>query len=298
MPCFRPIQAYQPFDGGVLSFVEKKDCRSIKIPCGQCIGCRAIRRDSWALRCLLEAKMHDSSWFATLTYRDECLPSYGSLHYPHVQACWDAVRHKLGAFRYFVAGEYGDQFGRPHYHALLFGLDLPDVMQVNHVNSRYPIFESASLSKCWPHGQIYLGTVSFESARYCASYTVKKVNGRLADDHYSKVDLCTGEIVCVEREFAHMSLKPGIGATWFDKYWQEVYASGHDGVFVQDQKKRAPRYFKERLARVSEDAARVLTEVEYRDYQRAMRGALDSTPERLAVREQCEIARVKFNAER
>ena len=64
-----------------------------------------------------------------------------------------------------------------------------------------------------------VGDVSFQSAGYVARYSLKKVNGDLAAAHYRRVDPDTGEVFDLVPEFAHMSLKPGIGASWFDRFY-------------------------------------------------------------------------------
>ena len=121
MTCYRPFVAYAPLDGGALCFVERKDCREVKLACGQCIGCRIAKREAWAIRCVCESQMHLDNCFLTLTYDEESLPQYGSLEYRHVQLFFKRLRKKIGAFRYFVCGEYGPHGDRPHYHALIFG---------------------------------------------------------------------------------------------------------------------------------------------------------------------------------
>jgi hypothetical protein len=51
----------------------------LKIPCGQCIGCRLEYSRQWAMRCHHEASLHIFNSFITLTYDPEHLPQDGSL---------------------------------------------------------------------------------------------------------------------------------------------------------------------------------------------------------------------------
>lgn len=44
------------------------------IPCGHCLGCRLDYSRSWAARCVLEMKEHESTYFCTFTYDDLHLP--------------------------------------------------------------------------------------------------------------------------------------------------------------------------------------------------------------------------------
>lgn len=78
MTCFHPIQAYRDGDGPVL-FHDTGKGRPIKIPCGQCIGCRLERSRQWAMRCVHEASLHLDNCFITLTYNDQHIPSDAGL---------------------------------------------------------------------------------------------------------------------------------------------------------------------------------------------------------------------------
>ena len=135
MPCYRPIKGYRsrrlnaetgkrpvvfnPRDG----FYDQP----VDLPCGQCIGCRLERSRQWAIRCVHEASLHERNCFITLTYRDECLPTNGSLDLDAFQKFMKRLRRRFGeGVRFFHCGEYGENFGRPHYHAILFNLDFSD----------------------------------------------------------------------------------------------------------------------------------------------------------------------------
>lgn len=296
MPCYRPVQCFKPLAGGAVSFTEIGDSRSIQIRCGQCIGCRIDKRDMWAVRCYAESKCHDFNSFVTLTYDEDHYPLHGSLNYRHVQLFMKRVRRKLGPFRFFVAGEYGDELSRPHYHALLFGLDFADKYKCNSVYSRdNDVFRSATLEKLWPFGFSTIGSVTYESARYCAAYICKKRSASNSGDYYSRVDPSTGEIVWLTPEFAHMSLKPGIGAVWLEKYWKDVYVTGHKAVVINGSKHRAPSYFDKRMLEIDSlvyEEHRLSLELEAQKY------ALDNTPDRLAVREAVAIGKREFDKQR
>lgn len=168
MPCYRPVTAFKPLDGGAISFKELKNHREIKLPCGRCIGCRVEIVDAWAFRCMAEASLHEHKHFLTLTYNDESLPADESLDHRHWQLFAKKVRKHLGPFRFFMCGEYGDQFGRPHFHALLYGLNVPDLYKINSVYSRHQVYSSRIAESLWGNGFCSFGTVTHESARYCA----------------------------------------------------------------------------------------------------------------------------------
>ena len=137
MTCTRPITAYRtdyvnPETGkrGVTfsasaGFTDKK----ILLPCGKCQACLAKRTNEWALRCTHEAQQHDHNVFITLTYDDDHLPEDRGLHHEDFQKFMKRLRKaRTGQkIRYFMCGEYGGLNDRPHFHALLFGCNFPDM---------------------------------------------------------------------------------------------------------------------------------------------------------------------------
>ncbi|QXP08592.1 MAG: replication initiator protein [Arizlama microvirus] len=249
----------------------------------------------WAVRCYAESKCHAFNSFITLTYNEDNLPMHGSLKYKDFQRFMYRLRKKFGPVRFFMCGEYGENFDRPHYHALLFGLHFSDRVPANGLCSKDVVYRSESLEKLWPFGFSSIGEVNFATARYCATYCVKKVTGPLAEDHYKRVDTRTGEIVSVVPEFAHMSLRPGIGFNWLEQYWRDLYLRGYDAVIINGRKTRIPRYFDKKMDDIR---PLLMDDVEFDRALRGMDRLEDRTFERLAVREQVEYARVNFNNER
>lgn len=217
MACFRPVTVWKPLDGGKVLYRERPNCREVQIRCGRCIGCRIDRRDAWAFRCYAESMMHEKSWFLTLTYDQDHLPRDVSLNHRDWQLFAKRAREKYGPFRFFMCGEYGDQTKRPHYHALVYGIDFPDMLKFNSVYATTDLFRSEDLDKTWGKGQVAIGHVSMQSARYVASYVTKRSSNNF-DGRYDRVDDMTGEVYQVMPEYGKMSLKPGIGARWFEKY--------------------------------------------------------------------------------
>lgn len=288
MACYRPLTAWQ-LEGGEIVFSERGDVRrQLELPCGRCIGCRSARARAWAIRCMHEAQMHEVSSFVTLTYDDE--HSSPSLNYSDFQRFMYRVRQKFGPTRFFVCGEYGELNQRPHFHALLFGCGFPDRVPFGKGYDR-----SAVLEGLWRFGFSSVGDVNYASAGYCAQYSCSKVTGPLADAHYCRVDTSTGEYVYVVPEFGHMSLKPGIGYSWFQKYWREVYGP-RDGVVLKGGLTvPPPRYYDNLLLEMDGELR------DFKDYGRYTKSkqfADDCTPERLAVREHVHKARNQFNKRR
>ena len=232
--------------------------------------------------------MYDVSSFVTLTYDDAHLPT--TLIYSHFQKFMYRLRKRLGPTRFFMCGEYGDQNLRPHFHALLFGQGFPD---------RRPcganLYRSPTLESLWTAGFSSVGDVTFQSAGYVARYSLKKVTGSRAGAHYSAVDVRTGEVVYREPEFGHMSLKPGIGFGWFQKYWRDVFAV-RDGVVAPGGRLvPPPKYYFKLLESIDPDR---VEELELERYVNAGHFAEDCTPARLVTRELCQLAKERSRAQR
>ena len=148
------------------------------------------------------------------------------------------------------------------------------------------LYRSATLEKLWPFGFSSVGEVTFESAAYVARYILKKINGDLADEHYKFIDTETGEITHRRPEFTKMSLKPGIGAGWFEKWHGDVYPN--DYVITRGAKSRPPKYYDSLLKKASPETLEAIK------FERVLEGRAhleDNTPERLAVREKVLAAK-------
>lgn len=247
MPCYSPLHAWR---GGVLPSGKReilfKKSRSgtasvvsLKLPCGQCIGCRLERSRQWALRCVHEASLHDRNCFITLTYNDDNIPDGGSLCVRDFQLFMKRLRKYAhgSRIRFFHCGEYGDKLGRPHYHAIVFGFDFDDKVLYKVTPRGDKLYRSSALESLWTVGHSILGDVTFESAAYVARYCVKKVTGKNADLHYA--DVVTGELR--KPEYTTMSRRPGIGRGWYDKWKADVFP--RDYVVSRGIKMRPPKFY-------------------------------------------------------
>lgn len=288
MACFHPLDAWQLESGDIVFAERGRIRRSLQLPCGQCIGCKLERSRQWAMRCLHESQLHPHSSFVTLTYDDAHVST--SLDYRDFQLFMKRARRKLGPFRFYMCGEYGERTLRPHFHALFFGLHFADRYHWRSSSSGFDLFRSTALEALWTHGYAEIGDVTFESAGYVARYCMKKVTGPGAEDHYKRVDIRTGEIVDCVPEFTRMSLKPGIGLDWLRLYRSDVYrGDGNAYVVVNGMKCKPPRYYDEYVSGSS-----AFNDVEYVREMDALSRRHDSTPERLAVRESVARARLSF----
>lgn len=295
MTCFHPLEGWvgkrNPVTGKcptvfhrrLSPFQERRD-----VPCGQCIGCRMRRSGDWAVRVVHEASLYEKNSFVTLTYNDQNLPKDGSLHYRDFQLFLKRLRKHFGTtIRFYMCGEYGENFGRPHYHVILFNCDFPDKKIWRRTKSGCTQYRSAILEKLWPLGNCEIGSVTFQSAAYVARYIHKKVTGDQAAFHYCDIDPYTGEVLSeVKAEFSHMSLKPGIGKAWFDKYHATDVAP-HDSVVINGREMRPPRYYDLNFELLYPEEAKLL-----KKKREASCNAEDRSPRRLLVREHVAQARL------
>jgi len=147
-------------------------------PCGKCHPCRENRRRKWQLRLELEAKAHEHTLFITLTYAPEHQPTcidpnsqeeLGTLRKADLITFLKAIQRSASTIpsstnfpgkpgRYYACAEYGTKTERPHYHAILFGLE--------------PTWHE-TIEKTWKHGFVSTRTADRSSLRYTLKYCLK-----------------------------------------------------------------------------------------------------------------------------
>lgn len=236
-----------------IPFVSAKAQKVFKdfvvIPCGQCIGCRIEYSRQWANRCMMEAEYHKSNYFVTLTYDDEHVPKsfYGDPETGEACESLTLVKRDFQLFmkrlrrysgqnlRFYGSGEYGTSTARPHYHAVIFGLELDDLVPYKRSCQGYQYYNSAFLQKCWPNGYVVVGAFTWETAAYVARYVAKKATGDLATFY---------ETFNLQPEFSLMSRKPGIAKQYYLDH-PEVYETDeiHLSTAKGGRSFRPPRYF-------------------------------------------------------
>lgn len=187
--------------------------------------------------------------------------------------------------RYYHCGEYGETYGRPHYHAIIFGHDWDDKKHFKTTNE-VKVYTSERLQRLWGKGFTTTGDVTFESASYVARYILKKVTGDQAKTHYEHVDE-NGEVHAKLPEYTTMSRRPGIGAAWYKKFRPDVYP--HDHVIIRGKEMRPPRYY-----------SSIYEQTNLSDFQAirsnrkisSRKNADNNTPQRLKVRETVKLAQL------
>lgn len=291
MPCYAPLEGYRGLGGRIVFNPREAVIKQVvKLPCGQCIGCRLEYSRQWAVRLMHENKLHFRSAFVTLTYAPENLPHGGTLVKWHFQDFMKRLRSRLSPvkIRFFHCGEYGERFDRPHYHAIIYGFGFPDRVFYKTENGE-SYYTSEFLDSVWQHGRCVLGDVTFASAAYVARYVTKKVTGDAAEDHYWRVDETTGEAFRVEPEYCTMSRRPGIGSGAFDKWSSDFYP--RDEVVVNGFPSRPPRFYDKLYESRDPDG---MAKIKRRRVARAGKHKEDQTRERLEVREKVKRAQLKF----
>lgn len=279
MPCYHPLKAMRS-SGGVQVLPADATLFNLRLPCGQCVGCRLERSRQWAMRCIHEASLHEHNCFVTLTYDDAHVPSDGGLNHRHFQLFMKRLRKIRPNVRYYMCGEYGGNFGRPHFHAILFNCNFADYSLWRKSNAGSSLYRSKTLESLWPFGYSSIGAVTFESAAYVARYIMKKVTGHGSEASYRSVDIDSGEVFDRRPEYNRMSLKPGIGAHWFDKFNSDVFP--HDRVVRDGIESKPPRYYDKKLKALDPDMYDAIKS------QRVLDNAdnyIDNTPQRLASKE-------------
>lgn len=246
-----------------------------QIKCGVCEGCRMDVAREWANRLLLERESYDdnSVYFVTLTYDDAHVPkSYyadpdtgeaqpaNTLSPRDVQLFMKRLRKRhVAPLRFFLCGEYGPQTFRPHYHAIIFGLQLNDLVPYGMNDLGQMTYQSNFLTSCWsirkapprhgsvtllssdpdyfcePLGRVVVAPATWNTFAYVARYATKKLYGPAAK-FYQDFNLTP--------PFLRMSNKPGIGRRFFDEH-PDLYDFEWISVSTPTggKKFRPPHYF-------------------------------------------------------
>lgn len=280
MPCYHPLPGWYGRDRTekglrpvVFTASQGYLDRPVEVPCGRCIGCRLERSRQWAIRCMHEAQMHKHNAFVTLTYDNDHLPAHASLQPSDFVLFMKRLRKAHGnGIRFFQCGEYGDENLRPHHHAILFNCHFHDQRLLP--NKGNPLFESTQLHDLWQNGRAIIGAVNFETAAYVARYSLKKITGPTAAEHYN------GRTP----EYATMSRRPGIGSSWLAKYKSDVYPN--DTIIIRGGIKcRPPRYYDDQLPQ------RELRSLKYKR-RTAQANNPENSGKRLIVREHVTTAQI------
>jgi len=268
MTCYHPIKAWQKEEGAQLVFVEPREWLGnvLRVPCQKCIGCKIQYSQTWGTRMVHEGKMHKNNCFITLSYDEKHIPDRESLIKTAFPKFIRKLRQKNSGktIRYYHCGEYGEdqewkeyaqflpnykpKLGRPHYHAIIFNHDF-ERSELFKSTAGGDLFISNELSDLWGKGFCSVAELNQDTAQYVARYVTQKKTGEQAIEKYKRVCPITAEIHPIQPEYSSMSLKPGIGYTFWEKYRREII--NNDSVFHMAKGKvkiaKVPKYYDTQL---------------------------------------------------
>lgn len=249
MQCFRPV------------WLSKEH---INVPCGKCLACHKARAREWSVRLMHELLYHEKAAFITLTYDDEHLPADNSLSIREGQLFLKRLRKDVypRKLRYYFAGEYGDRYGRPHYHAIIFGLSSE---------------EKAVVEKAWCKGFVSLGEVTEASCRYVTSYVMKKYYGRYQKELYG------------DRQVPYSKISQGLGKNF--ALDEAEHIKSRMGITQGGIEVGIPRYYKKVIdfdTEVLVEKAREKFDSRFAVFEQRAGGVHGTTLEAIKSREQNE----------
>lgn len=228
-----------------------RDEVSISVPCGKCEKCTARRISGWSFRLMQQDRKSISSYFLTLTYEPQRCPvtkaGYMSLVKRDLQLFFKRLRKShektlLDPIKYYACGEYGGKSFRPHYHVIIFNIELELMIGKRHadmikagtipLDGKWPFVVSQ-----WQNGHVTIGEVNGASVGYTMKYISKpkRIPQHRNDDR--------------EREFALMS--KGIGKDYLtpaiEAYHKADLVNRMYLTTEQGKKLAMPRYYKDKL---------------------------------------------------
>lgn len=304
MACFNPLEGFRLRDGR-FSRLAPSDCQTVPmvLACGGCIGCRLDKMREWQVRMVCESLSHENVLMAQLTYDDDNLPNDLSLNKVDYRLWLKRLRKFVGnkKIRFYLGAEYGDLSLRPHYHAILFGVgkdDFSDCLPYRK-SGDHQLYKSEKFNELWGHGFCNFGDAKAGAFSYAAGYVVKKRTSA-SDARYTRVDPVSGKTWQVMPEFGAMS--SGLGRAFFDEYRSDFAQSGF--LVVDGKQVAIPPYFKNKLRNSFETSGAhsgdgfVIDDLEIamakrREFADSDDAVFNSTPERRAVREECQLIRVR-----
>lgn len=210
---------------------------------------------SWAIRCFHESQCHYVSSFITLTLDDPFLAARG-LDHSDFQLFMKRLRKRVDEVRYFMCGEYGEKRGRPHYHAVLFGLDHRQMVE-----------------DAWRLGHVHSDEVNSASIAYVTGYVTKVSRAPV------------GKV----KPYREMSRRPALGLNFFNRYKSDFR---HGKAIWSGMETSMPAFYRKKL---DPDVLEKLQAESYERFQKLPLSALlDSrSPARLASGD--AIAKAKVN---
>ncbi len=146
--------------------ISKINVNGYFVPCRKCPECVVQRQNEWIFRIKSEMKNHKYAYFNTFTYNDLSIPENVSnetgeitqtLKYGDLQNFFKKLRKRAVDVKYYAVGEYGEKTIRPHYHAIIMGVNY------KHIN------------ELWKYGFVHTGDATHRAIRYTIKYMTKRL---------------------------------------------------------------------------------------------------------------------------
>lgn len=277
MLCNKPVTMYRLENGEYTHNKQNNGIHTeLKRPCGMCIACRLTNIESWTTRMVHESMMHEDTTFITLTYKDDPF----DLQPEDLKKFFYKIRKLIYPQRvsYYAVGEYGDDFGRPHYHVILYGLHFSDAIYLKKSPSGRRLYSSDILQKCWTHGHANFAIADVSSMKYCAGYALKKMKGdqyggKNKDDYYGHRT----------PEFMRSSRKPALGLRWLEKYYKQFEAD--DFCIIDGRPTKIPQYYEKKMLDMCPGLLETLkVNREHSSFEHHLAAPLERSEERLDVK--------------
>lgn len=207
-----------------------------EIPCRTCYNCRKSHALKWSERVVAEMAYHDSAYFLTLTYNNKHLPRTEdgkmTINSSDLQKFWKRLRKsQKNKIKYFACSEYGSGF-RPHYHAIVFGLELDDLELYSHdYEADTDLFISNYINDIWSVdgeaiGFATVGEANIATARYVAGYVDKKLKSNRSNYWYKQFGI-EPEKLFISNGIGLQAYEDKIKEDLFDKNYNVSVFNGH-----------------------------------------------------------------------
>lgn len=204
----------------------------VEIPCGKCMICKANQARKKAERAMAEADTWEHNEVINLTYNNENLPmntradgtQVPTLRYKDVQDFKKRLlkqwkkKYNQEKIRFLCACEYGENYGRPHYHLIMYNFEAKDKKFYGYTKKGSKEYGSEEISKIWGKGNITIGDVTPETIQYVANYCLKKFKGKKAKGIYKDLG--------IEPESVKSSNRRGLGALFLEKHMETYKNTG------------------------------------------------------------------------
>lgn len=131
---------------------KNNEIPTMAVKCGKCYECKKENARNWIYKIWLESLRHKDKCFITLTYKNK--PKYNNLEKKELQKFIKRLRkdNPNNEIKYFGAGEYGETYGRPHYHIIILGYK-PNDMKFWKLSKRgHRLYRSKYIRKLWGLG--------------------------------------------------------------------------------------------------------------------------------------------------